>query len=196
MLFRFGWKKDKQKLVLNNIEADVEDVLSEENPPVDTVPFEPVIVNIQPNIERTRIILLGDQEEISGLYYLYLRSKGYDVFHFLSPITCALLIEQICTCPRDHVCADIIITQMDMETMSGLDLLRYQSEKGCHALAQNKAIIAAKLTEVHVKEAGSLGCKMFQKPFRLVDLMTWIQDCEKRIPVKRKLTPLDELIKY
>lgn len=198
MRFRFGWRKDRKK------QGQSDEALSDETqsnepehlPHDDNAP-NMIIVNgrtAQEVTMTTRIIFLGDKEDVGNLYSLFLRSKGYEVHHFPSPSTCALITQKLCTCPRDHLCADIIIAELDMDGMSGLELFRHQTEKGCHALLRNKAIISSKFTNRQEYEARALGCKILRKPFRLLDIMAWIQECEKNIPADRKLTPLQVLV--
>lgn len=198
MRFRFGWRKEPKD------QKHVKKVFSEENEinkPEDQVPIDSdlqvVIVKAKHENEvaiTPRIIFFGDQKGIGSLYSLYLRSKGYEVFHYPSPMSCALMSQQKCTCPRDHVCADIIITEMEMEGMSGLDLIRHQYESGCRARPRNKAIISDKFTSKQEQEANALRCKLLRKPFRLIDVVEWIKECEQRIPVNRELTPFNELL--
>ena len=198
MRFRFGWRKcpkGKKNIhnenYIDNQNEDIDDQVGIEED------LQSIVVNRQLDHEvnmTTRIIFLGDLEEIGGLYNLYLRSKGFEVFNFPSPNDCALIAQQKCTCSQDYACADIIIAQMDMDGMSGLELIKHQREKGCHTLPQNKAVISSKFTDRQKYEANALGCKILQKPFRLIDMMNWIKECEKNIPANRKLTPLTELM--
>jgi CheY-like chemotaxis protein len=141
----------------------------------------------------TRILVFGDHEELGNLCTLYLLSKGYEVFHFPSPTTCALIAGQKCTCPRDHVCADILIAEMEMEGMTGLDLIRHQKDRGCRALPENKAVIATAFSRKQEGEAASLGCKTLLKPFRLLDMMEWVSRCEMNLDPERKLVAKEEL---
>jgi len=198
MRFRFGWRKEPKD------QKHIKAVFYEENEisvPEDQVriynDLKAITVKAKPESDvaiTTRIIFFGDQEGICGLYSLYLRSKGYDVFHYPSPMSCAVMSQQKCTCPRNHVCADIIITEMEMEDMSGLDLFRHQYERGCRSLPHNKAIISNKFTTTQEREAKALGCKLLRKPFRLLDVMEWVNECERDIPTNRELTPFNELL--
>lgn len=141
-----------------------------------------------------RILIFGDHEETRNLYSFFLRSRGYEVLNFPSPATCSLVAEQKCTCPRDHVCADMILADMEMQGMTGLELIRCQKEMGCHAPPQNKAVISTGLTTTQQQEVLALGCKSLQMPFRLQDLSAWVTECEKNIPPERKLAPIKELL--
>jgi len=141
---------------------------------------------------RTRILLFEDEATTRRMLTTFLRAKGFEVLDFTSPVNCALVTEQKCSCPREHACADVIITDMNMPHMSGLELVRFQLEKGCHAPPQNKAVISAALTPEQVQEFRALGCCYLRKPFKLQDLLDWVRACEQNIPVGRKLTKIEE----
>lgn len=141
-----------------------------------------------------RILIFGNQAGIRKMYSFFLRSKGYEVLHFPSPATCALIVDQKCTCPRDHVCADIILADMDMQEITGLELIRCQKELGCHAAPQNKAVLSTGLTAIQKQEIMDLGCHSFLMPFRLQYLLAWVKECEKNIPPERQLAPYKDLL--
>lgn len=143
---------------------------------------------------NTRIIIFGDKENICGLYSSFLRSKGYEVLHYPDPATCAVVARQTGTCPRDHVCADMFLAEMDMEGITGLELIQRQSERGCRATPQNKAVLSSGLKYGQKKEIQAMGSMSFQKPFRLMDLLAWVSGCEQNIPPNRQLTPREELL--
>jgi len=199
MRFRFGWRKEQknEKQIYEIFAEDNRSDLQEDLATTDNDPSNLVIANEQPAQEitlTTRILVFGDHEELGSLYSLFLRSKGYEVFHFPSPATCALITKQKCTCPRDYVCADILIADMDMEGMTGLDLIRHQKDRGCLALPEHKAVLCKRFTNKQEYEAAALGCKTLRKPFRLLDMMEWVKKCEMNIPPDRKLTPHKELL--
>jgi CheY-like chemotaxis protein len=141
----------------------------------------------------TRILFFGDKEKTADLYCNYLRSRGYEVLHFASPLYCTLMSQKSCTCSPNQFCADIIITEVNLEGMTGLELVRLQIERGCNAPPNNKAILSAGLTKAQEQELCALGCIFLKKPFRLMDLIAWVNECEKNIPPHRKLVPHEEL---
>lgn len=183
MKFRFGWRKERKEA------KQMCEILNEvfESEAKEDLPAKGVTA-------PARILFFGDHEEAGSLYSLFLRSKGYEVLHFSSPATCALINKQMCRCPRDHVCADMMIADMGMEGMTGLELIRHQNERGCRAFPEQKAVISKGLTFKQEHEAAVLGCKTLLKPFRLMDMMEWVKKCEENIPSGRKLTPIDEMM--
>jgi len=198
MKFRFGWRKKQKRDHLDVIFNGNDHVeFPEDLPSTDNDLDSEFILNGQPSREAamtTRILVFGDHEKPGNLYSLFLRSKGYEVFNFPSPATCALVARQACTCPREHVCADILIADMDMEGMTGLELIRHQRDCGCLVLPGNKAVLSARFTNRQEYDATALGCKTLQKPFRLLDMMEWVRRCEESIPPDRKLIPHNELL--
>lgn len=143
---------------------------------------------------NTRIMIFGGKENTGSLYSIFLRSKGYEVLHFPDPAACALVARQTCACPRDHVCADMFLAEMDMEGITGLELIQRQSERGCRAIPQNKAVLSARLKYGQEQEIRALGSTSFKKPLRLMDLLAWVSECEQNIPPNRQLTPYEELL--
>jgi len=182
MRFRFGWRKEPGNKAIKELFNEAAEIDPTEE------------LSIGEATTPTRILFFGNQEEISSLYSLFLRSKGYEVLHFPSPNACALVNKQTCTCPREHVCADMIIADMEMAGMTGLELFRHQNERGCRALSEHKAVICKGLTNNQELEAAALGCKTLLKPFRLMDMMEWVRKCEQGILPDRKLTPQNELL--
>ena len=197
MRFRFGWRKERKsdKLILEGLQ-DVENDLSDG--PASTDKDQSSCIPLHEQAEKClktpRILFFGDHDELGNVYSLFLRSKGYEVFHFPSPVTCAIAKEGKCRCSRDHVCTDLLIVDLDMEGMTGLDLIRHQAERGCRSLPAFKAVISKGFTSRQDHEARSLGCKTFRKPFRLLDMLEWVRSCEKSIPADRKLTSHKELL--
>ncbi|AMV71175.1 hypothetical protein JCM30471_30130 [Desulfuromonas carbonis] len=140
-----------------------------------------------------RILLFEDDRDTRTLFCIFLRGKGFEVHEFASPATCALVSADRCKCPGEFACADIIITDMRMTSMNGLELVRHQLEMGCQVPSANKAVLSAALTPEQEDEFRALGCRLLRKPIKLNTLLDWIRDCEKNIPAGRKLLPLEKL---
>lgn len=81
-----------------------------------------------------RILIFGDHEETRNLFSFFLRSKGYEVLHFPTPASCALIVAKNAPAPVT-MCA-LTSSLLTQKCMSGLELIRCQKEMGCHALAK------------------------------------------------------------
>lgn len=137
---------------------------------------------------QPRTLIFEDDPALRQLLRTVLTARGHEVLDFATPIACALLTERHCCCPRDTACADILLTDMRMPQMTGLELLRLQAAMGCKALAENKAVVSAQLDTEQRAELAALGSHFLPKPFHIRTLMDFIEACEERIPAERQLT--------
>jgi CheY-like chemotaxis protein len=144
---------------------------------------------------KLRILVFEDDFTIRKPICNFLRAKGHEVLDFPSPLTCALVADKRCACPREHACANLVITDMNMPGMTGLELIRMLADKGCHAPPQNKIVISSALTAGQIAEFRALGCHFLPKPFQLQELWKAVQVCEQTVAPDRQLAPLEDLWK-
>ena len=142
---------------------------------------------------KMRILFFEDEDAIRRPLCTFLRAKGYEVLDFPSPLSCPLVTNQECTCPRDRACADLVITDMKMPGMTGLEMVRLMAEKGCHTSTKNKIVISSAITPEQAVEFRTLGCHYLPKPFELEEVLGLVQVCEKNIPLDRELVPVEDL---
>ena len=135
---------------------------------------------------KIRIILFDDEVLIRKLYGRYFQSKGYEVIKYQNPSLCPLQQKHDCHCEEQELCADIMITDVDMPFVSGLDFVESQLRKGCKI--PNIAIMSGVWTESTMKRAKDLGCTVFEKPINLSVLTEWLNKCVKRLDQSKNLT--------
>ncbi len=102
---------------------------------------------------------------------------GYDVHAFSEPLYCPIYHVGECECNNHTLCADIIITDINMPRISGLEFLKKKKENGCKA--PHVAIMSATWTNEEQQEALASGYKIFEKPFELLEIKKWLDECEK-----------------
>jgi DNA-binding response OmpR family regulator len=136
---------------------------------------------------RPRTIILESDNRLRELLAVLLTSRGHEVHAYAYPVTCPLYQQPDGTCPQESPCADLLITDMQMSAMSGLDLLQLQAEKGCKVMVRNKLLLTAELSEDQKRLAGQLGCVVAQKPFEIPELFDRVAECESRIRDERHL---------
>ena len=127
---------------------------------------------------KTRALIFDDNRDLSHLLEVFLKNKGYDVFTYEDPSLCPLQHSHECRCGKNQACTDIVITDIDMPNISGIDFIEDQIRKGCKV--QNIAIMSGKWSEVNMKRAKDLGCAVFEKPFALSAIRKWIDECEEQ----------------
>ncbi len=91
-------------------------------------------------------------------------------------------------CPVDQACADIIISDVNMPTKTGLELIRERQQKDCKV--KFRALMSGDWTDSDLKSAQGIGCHIFHKPFDINEMLKWIDDCAKKINPERNLSDL------
>ncbi len=133
-----------------------------------------------------RILIFDDEKSIRDLLWRYFDHRGYEVFTFPHPRSCPICELHECICPLDVVCADLIISDLNMPFVKGLDFLEQQMSKGCKV--KNLALMTGELQYADRERADRLGIRVFVKPFRLADIEKWAVEMEAATPSNRKLS--------
>ena len=135
---------------------------------------------------RIRVFVFEDDDIIRSLLWEILDRRGYEVFTFPDPGSCPLHLASGCLCPVEEACGDIIISDLRMPNMSGLEFVQNQMKKGCKL--KNVALISGAWSDTDLQSARRLGCQPFQKPFKIDEINTWLDECERKINPKRILS--------
>jgi DNA-binding NtrC family response regulator len=155
-------------------------------------------------MRKKKAIVYDDEPMILGLLSEILSLKDYEVFSFNKPHVCSLYNSIAESCENFIPCADVLITDIIMPGINGIDLLEKQQERGCKMHPGNKAVISGALSLSDEKKITDMDVKYFQKPFEYSDISTWLDECEQRIDltqdagIKRKYdrSPSKIKIKY
>jgi DNA-binding NarL/FixJ family response regulator len=93
---------------------------------------------------------------------LLLEEFGYEVFTFSNPDLSPIYDSVNHKCPLDNACADIIISDVDMPTKTGLELIKDRKQRGCKI--KYRALMSGDWTDSYLKYAQSLVAKCFINP--------------------------------
>ena len=135
---------------------------------------------------KLRAVVFDDEPLLSPILQAVLNRPEYEIFTFCDPGFCPLHVADRCPCPDDTLCADVIISNLRMPGMNGLDFLQSLIGKGCRK--PQFAITSTSCTKAEVERARRLGCKIFTKPFYINDIIQWLTEVEPSIPPNRQLT--------
>jgi DNA-binding NtrC family response regulator len=133
-----------------------------------------------------RILIFDDDQSIRDLLWNCFDHRGYEVFTFPHPRSCPICELHECQCPLNAACTDLIISDLNMPFVRGLDFLEQQISKGCKV--RNLALMTGELQNADRARADRLGIRVFEKPFRIADIEKWADEAEAAIPVNRKLS--------
>ena len=135
---------------------------------------------------RHRILIFDDDENIRKILWTYFDGQGYEVFTFPHPAVCPLCDEEVCPCPINQSCSDLIISDLSMPIMKGIDFLEEQINKGCRC--NHMALMSGDIGRDDYERAKKLGIQIFKKPFTIREVEAWAQKAKQSIPNDRKLS--------
>ncbi len=138
---------------------------------------------------RLRALIFEDEAAIRQLLWFVCDRRGYEVFTFPDPGMCPLHVIDRCPCPAGTSCADIIISDINMLEVNGLDFVEALATKGC--ALPHFALVSGAWTDEDRARASRLGCTLFVKPFSFVELTTWLEHVERRVAPTRRLLDWD-----
>ncbi len=130
-------------------------------------------------LEKLRAIVLDDNYVLRTLIDDILKNRGYEVHGSSEPFFCPVYLDSKCPCPVETYCSDIIITDINMPNMTGLEFIEHLKRNGCKI--QNVAVMSGRWTDKELEHAKRLGCHTFEKPFNLEEFEKWLDDCEKKL---------------
>ena len=135
---------------------------------------------------KIRALVFEDNDVFRSVVSSFLTDREYEVFEFPEAGGCPLYLKSGCPCPLNHSCADIIITDINMPGITGLDFIGNQVTHGCKV--KHFAMMSFAWTSEQLEQAQRLGCHILEKPFEREDLEVWLNECEKAINPERELS--------
>lgn len=135
---------------------------------------------------KLRILIFDDNKFIRSALKDLLSELDYEVFTFQDPIASPLYEKSYCDCKSGKACADMIISDVNMPFVNGLDFIKSQIQKGCKVT--NRALMSGDWTTANLQSAQNLGCHIFHKPFGIREIVQWIDSCQKRMDPLRELS--------
>ena len=114
-----------------------------------------------------RVLIFEDNNFLRCTLKDFLGDFGYEVFTFEDPVASPLYKKNYCDCRTGKTCADIIISDVNMPCINGLDFIRGQIQKGCKV--KSRALMSGDWTHTNLQIARNLGCRIFTKPFDIIE---------------------------
>lgn len=143
-------------------------------------------------MRKPRVIVLDDEPFVLDMLGRFFDQRGYEVLSYAEPVICPLYEKCAESCEKVVPCADVVITDLKMPKMSGIELLERQTKRGCKLDVRNKAVISGHFEEGSIRKIDGMGCARFEKPFGLSALSGWLRECEQRIDLSQPLNALEQ----
>ena len=131
---------------------------------------------------KLKILVVDDDESIRNMLKTALESKGHEVTTLADPTEFKYFDQLSCPCPEGEPCTDVLIADIVMPNIEGIDFCKKLKASGCRPLAKgNVAIISGYLTIHYMNELNDLGIHYMRKPFEMKEMFEWIEQCQARI---------------
>ena len=138
-------------------------------------------------MRKLRVNIFDDDASNLKLLQSCMSRRDYEILTFDRAVVCPINGATSNRCNSLKTCADIIKTDNQMPGMTGLEMLLLQAQNGCKVDIRNKILMSSDLDNKGQKILEGLGCTFFSKPFKLSELLAWLDDCEKRIDLSKPL---------
>lgn len=135
---------------------------------------------------KLRAIVFDDNVDDRYVIKRLLERRGYEVLDYADPTACPLLHSHECQCGETEACCDILITDVNMPKVSGLEFLEQQIEKGCKI--PNIAVTSGAWSDSNLKHAQRLGLTTLEKTPTWDALADWLDERGPQIDPSRSLS--------
>ena len=129
--------------------------------------------------------MFEDDDLIRQMLEKALERLGCEVQSYANPGLCPLMREEACPCQLARVCADLIISDLNMPAISGLELVASLQKHGCRL--QRYLLASGSWSEAQKESARRMGCEVVEKPFDLEFIRNWVNQCRLSIDPGRSL---------
>jgi len=135
---------------------------------------------------KYRTILCEDNKYVREVFNYIFKERGHEVFSFKDAGDCPLNSLTECNCNHVNPCSDIIISDVSMPKVNGLEFVESLRKIGCKI--KNIALVSGYWTKKDILRAKKIGCTVFHKPLKNETLNEWINLCERNINPERILS--------
>jgi DNA-binding NtrC family response regulator len=127
---------------------------------------------------RCRVLVFDDEEGIRKMLLRILSGRGCEVIAYPSARGCTR-----CICGPGERCADVLLSDVSMPPVNGLDFVENQRSVGCRFA--EIGLMSGSWTPTGQKRAQRLGCRVFPKPLDLDEVCGWVESCTERVGARR-----------
>jgi DNA-binding response OmpR family regulator len=135
--------------------------------------------------KQYRAVLIESHYVIRTILTDFLTDRGYEVHSYDNPKLCPLNDSIDCRCSDRETCCDLIVIDIDLPVINGLELVQNIKEKSCKC--PNVLLISDVWPPDRHQEAQRLNCKTLTKPFEMQQLIDIVSEFETRIMASREL---------
>jgi DNA-binding response OmpR family regulator len=127
-----------------------------------------------------RILIIDRDETVRETLGVFSEMLGYEPLYAEDAATCQAIHSANQSCSAENACAEILLIDQRLQTMTGLEFVERQIQKGCKAATNCKAVMSDALTKQEFMLARQLGCYVLQKPVTYEIFENWLQSISQK----------------
>lgn len=129
---------------------------------------------------KLRVAVLDMEESLRRLISLIIRQKGHEALTLSEPC-CPLYAGAQKSCSKESSCIDLMIIDSRMPRLDAFKMLRSQASGDCKVKMSNKLVLSTSMTKTELHLAEELGCRISKKPFKIEEVLLWLDECAAKI---------------
>ena len=122
-----------------------------------------------------KAIVIDDDTMCLSVAEEFFIEKDFEVAAHTRAI-CPMIEQRLETCPYEKPHYDIILSDNNMPSMTGIEFFEYINERGCKISNNNKALLTGDINEEIDNRAKKLGIRVFHKPCPIEKIENWLVD--------------------
>jgi DNA-binding response OmpR family regulator len=126
-----------------------------------------------------KIIIFDNDITILDMLKIFLTNHGHEVQVFPEPHICSFNLLDDNQCPSNTACADAVLINRRNPTPVFVEALAGLIENGCKFSLRNRAIMSTSMTDELESQIRDEGLHVIRKPFRLAEVLEWINRREQ-----------------
>jgi len=136
---------------------------------------------------KRRALVFDDEPDIRQMFHLLLECRGFEVHTFEDPSEYCNLSRVGCSLATGMSCADVIISDLRMPRVDGLQFMQAIADKHCRIPV--RALMSGYWSAESLKRARQLGCHTFAKPMKVDSIFRWLDESAPRFATTVPVIP-------
>jgi CheY-like chemotaxis protein len=125
---------------------------------------------------KQNAVVFDDDDLFLTLFTRIFKANGLKVTSYANPRLYLCSQPGVEKCPVEERCTDFLLTDFKMPGMTGLEFLRRVKQLSCKIPTSRKAIISGNWMDEDLKEARSLGIRVFHKSDAKKYISEWVME--------------------
>lgn len=120
-----------------------------------------------------KFVIIDDEPGVLLILRAMFKRAGHEVITYDNPVVCPIFMSECCPCSPVALCPDVIISDIDMPEVNGIEFVTRVIDKTCHC--RKVALLSGrKISGVLVSLVSKTGIGYFEKPLDLNAFNEWL----------------------